>query len=161
LLSRSLVGDEIVPLAGTGHVADANAVDHDARVLDAPAVDRHERVLQVARATDIHHIAAGRALRGREARDEDGLREMTAAGRNRFEYVLGQGTLGIRALDVDDWRLSRHGDGFRHRPYLQFRVDGGGKRSGQLDAFALDGGEPSQGKRDGISARPQVYDPVL
>jgi len=58
-----------------------------------------------------------------------------------------------RALHVDDWGLAGDGDGLFERSNAHVGIDRCDERAGELDAFALDGGEArpvEQGEGDSV-----------
>ena len=76
-------------------------------------------------------------------------------------HVVLQRDLPPRALNVHDRGFARDDDGFSELADFQLGVDRRCERTGQLDAFVLEGVEPRQRKRDGVGPRPQIFDPVL
>jgi hypothetical protein len=84
-----------------------------------------------------------------------------ASGRYCIEDVVRNRCLLFRVHNIDDRRLTRDRDRLRYRADFQLDVDLGGKRSGQLDAFALHGAESGQRERDAVRARAKIFDAVL
>jgi hypothetical protein len=64
--------------------------------------------------------------------------------------------LGAGALDVDDRRFARHGDGFLERADGELCVQRRGEFSRQVQSLALQRAEPGQREVDGVDARPQI-----
>ena len=111
------------------------------------AVDgqRHEALARAAadvlvdRRAD--HLAAG------HARDQHAQVLERPAGRHAVDDVARHDDLLLGVLQVDDRRLARDGDRFRHAADLQVGVDRRGKPGVQLDALAPDDAESLERER--------------
>ena len=115
---------------------------------------RSTRGVDDVRATDVHVAQV-------DARDHERGNLRRAAGRNRVQQLLIDHSLTLRALDIDDRRVTSDGDRLFDRTQLQLGVDGCRERSRELDAFATNGRESRQGKDDGIRAATQLFDAEL
>ncbi len=108
--------------------------------------------------------AAGAARVGEvEVDADDQLAEALdrLAGRDAVERVTVEHGGVDRALDVDDRRLGRHGDGLFEGADAHVGVDRGREAGRQVDVLAPEGLEAGQREGDDVGARTQVDDLVL
>ena len=135
--------------------ADRQPVDLQAPFAQPPAVHREHND---GRSGEAAHVLRARCVHaGHEIHDAV---VHTRRG-NGADDVVGQRLLALHALHVDDWRLAGHRDRLFHCADTQIRVDGRGKCSRELDAFAFGRAEAGEDERHTVSAGPQVLNPVL
>ena len=110
---------------------DADAVQHHALIDSLAAVCR-KALSDVRDAGAPAHVTAAAGRTSRHSRQ----REVLSGARQVLDCVVIEHDLFPRAGRVDNWRLARDGDRFRHGAHaqLQLSVDRGRKRPGQLDA---------------------------
>src|ERR1700694_5215457 len=99
-------------------------------------------ILRAKRVRVAHADAAARSKNdpGRERREVD----TETTSRNGINDLFRHDPLDVRALDVHDRRLARHGDRLGDRPDLQLRVYRGDEGAAELDAFAFERAEPGE-----------------
>ncbi len=146
-------------------VAADSAADRLALLGGLAAVNRQIREGVARRAAHVlrrQGVRIGLAHSAAGAKDDAGLerRQVDAepSGRDRVHDFFGDDFLDVRAPDIDERRLTGHGDGLRQLADAQFDVDRGDERTAELDAVALGGAEPRQRERRRVCAREELDD---
>ena len=110
-------------------------------------------------------VRVGHADAAARPKDDPGCErrevDTKTTGRNGVDDFFGHDPLDVRALDVHDRRLARHGDRLGEGPDLQLRVHRGNEGAAELDAFAFERAEPGERKGHRVGARHQTHDLVL
>ena len=155
-LCVSRVG-QVVRAAGLGH-RDADAVHQQARLaIGPPAIEEGAVRAEGARVTG---PGAHVLLAAEDGRDEHEECIVGAGRRNRGDDFVCQHGLPLRALNVNDRCLARHGDGLLDAAHFELRVDRHGQERIQLETRAAHRGKAWQHEGDYVLAGPQVLDAI-